>query len=708
MKTPKHIFTVLLALLLAVTAFPISTPLTAQAVETDADAVTLNPDYIFSDISAYIRTALYNTAEYVIQDNGSYACKTNISRFGLSVDSLGAFYHSFRYQNTDIFFLSNGYSYSYSRVTNTVTELIIGVNDTPNNIRTKIAEVDRAADKLVAEAAVLNTDLEKALYIHDALANTNQYSADVLNNVENYDMVVHNIYSALVNGETVCQGYSYAYKYILNRLGIMAEVVMSNKMGHMWNTVCLDGMWYFVDITWDDPTWDMIGRVKHDFFLNSSATATALYLESYNDPNAVVWNDLNDELQTTTNYDTTSTAYENHFFRTLTTPVSYHDGMWYYTTGNYFNINVMRTDDITSAEVNGTQLVNKSTEHWVEVNGAQGNYVYATVPSAVAVYGNRIYYSNCNAIYSADLDGSNEKTVFSYAQPDRYHCIYGVRISDGILYYSIENAPFDDRTVQSVQIPIADLENNRYVDEYGIVYTLNSNGTAVIGNSSDLPGAGYIGTDSELMIQSIVTANGTDYTITGIDKNAFKGTAATDITFVAAQPETNGEVFDSTTTVYYHSKFNWTVTNETWAGAKAVDLDAPMAGVTVKDLSLTVREGVLYGVRPETTVEEILTMLEGEYIIRTHNMAEVTDGYVGTGYCISRIVNGTVSETVTVVIPGDIISDGMATSKDIIALKLYINKAYPGYTYEQSLDVNGDGTVSADDIDALAELVFAS
>ena len=71
---------------------------------------------------------------------------------------------------------------------------------------------------------------------------------------------IYNIYGALVNRECVCEGYAKSYKFLLNKAGIDCVIVIgkaTNSQGqtenHSWNYVELDGNWYAVDVTWDDP-----------------------------------------------------------------------------------------------------------------------------------------------------------------------------------------------------------------------------------------------------------------------------------------------------------------------------------------------------------------------------------------------------------------------------------------------------------------------
>lgn len=86
------------------------------------------------------------------------------------------------------------------------------------------------------------------------------------------------VYGALVEAKGVCEAYSRAYKYILDDLGIENILVTGtavNSTGvseeHMWNYVKVNGKWYAVDVTWDDPI--VVGggtlseETKHKYFL---------------------------------------------------------------------------------------------------------------------------------------------------------------------------------------------------------------------------------------------------------------------------------------------------------------------------------------------------------------------------------------------------------------------------------------------------------
>lgn len=118
------------------------------------------------------------------------------------------------------------------------------------------------------------SDYEKALYVHDALVNSLEYDSSTIKPNS------HNIYGALVEKSVVCEGYAKAFKYILDDLNIECILVngtVTNSTGktesHMWNYIKLDGNWYGVDVTWDDPV--IVGGyskniTRHDYFCKGS------------------------------------------------------------------------------------------------------------------------------------------------------------------------------------------------------------------------------------------------------------------------------------------------------------------------------------------------------------------------------------------------------------------------------------------------------
>lgn len=139
-----------------------------------------------------------------------------------------------------------------------------------SSVNKAISKVENIRNNIINEFSSNDTDYSKALKVHDILVNSLEYDSTTSK------VNSHNIYGALVQHEVVCEGYAKAFKYILDSLDIECILVSgtgTNSSGeteaHMWNYIKLDGNWYGVDVTWDDPI--IIGGftkkiIRHDYF----------------------------------------------------------------------------------------------------------------------------------------------------------------------------------------------------------------------------------------------------------------------------------------------------------------------------------------------------------------------------------------------------------------------------------------------------------
>ena len=65
-----------------------------------------------------------------------------------------------------------------------------------------------------------------------------------------------NIQSVLLYQKSVCAGYSKAFQYILNRMGLFCTYItgtIRDGGDHGWNMVRIGENYYYVDVTWGDP-----------------------------------------------------------------------------------------------------------------------------------------------------------------------------------------------------------------------------------------------------------------------------------------------------------------------------------------------------------------------------------------------------------------------------------------------------------------------
>lgn len=105
---------------------------------------------------------------------------------------------------------------------------------------------------------------EKVRIIHDYI---------VANVAYDESLTRYSAYDALTSGKTVCNGYALLASKLLKQAGIENRIISgyaSDGEGeaelHAWNLVKLDGKWYHVDCTWDDPVPDQKGRVLYAYY----------------------------------------------------------------------------------------------------------------------------------------------------------------------------------------------------------------------------------------------------------------------------------------------------------------------------------------------------------------------------------------------------------------------------------------------------------
>lgn len=136
--------------------------------------------------------------------------------------------------------------------------------------RRQDAEEQAAADSAIASCVADGmSDYEIAKALHDYLALNNEY--DMRYYSGNVPAISYTAYGALVNRTSVCAGYALAYERLMDQVGIPCEYVtgMTTNGYHAWNIIEIDGEWYHVDVTWDDPTPDREGYVRYKYFLKS-------------------------------------------------------------------------------------------------------------------------------------------------------------------------------------------------------------------------------------------------------------------------------------------------------------------------------------------------------------------------------------------------------------------------------------------------------
>lgn len=209
--------------------------------------------------------ALFSAAEdeqwkewdaYVCEHLKAKETVIDVKDFQVPTDQFSAWYYGVVNEHPELYFVNS--RISYMPMGNIVSAVMPAYQEGYDD-----AAFAQAAKEALSVVTEDMTDVQKAVALHDYLVVNCEYDYENLLN-KTIPAESYTAYGALVKGVSVCQGYALAYKYLLQEVGIPCYMVSSSTMNHAWNMVELGGQLYQVDVTWDDPTWDSLGRVRHN------------------------------------------------------------------------------------------------------------------------------------------------------------------------------------------------------------------------------------------------------------------------------------------------------------------------------------------------------------------------------------------------------------------------------------------------------------
>lgn len=240
------------------------------------------------------------------------------------------------------------------------------------------AAFEAAVNKAVTQTQGLTNDFEKALVLHDYLVLHCEYQ-------KSNSTICNTAYGTLVNQSSVCQGYALAYKYLLDKVNIESYLVTSDNMNHAWNMIKLDGAYYHVDITWDDPTSDQFGYAQHDYFLLSDDTIKNTESNKHYD-----W--IVSEGGQSLGITADSTTYESYAWTGIRSAILPYKNNWYYI------------DNTKTAIIKNTNLASKATEtEFYSLN----SYWTNTYLDSLTLYADHFFFPAANGIYKLSANDTS-------------------------------------------------------------------------------------------------------------------------------------------------------------------------------------------------------------------------------------------------------------------------------------------------------------
>ena len=455
----KKWLSLLLALSLIVGTF---SGLQLNAFAGDTVTVSLEGDGVleFTSMAGYTTNATSSTEELVedfeyieetysgvisaiVSAAESHETYLKISSYGITEDEIGNILE-YVYYNKFCYYL---YSYNYNLTSNgTINYLKLNYSMSESTITKGEAIIEAEAAAIAEEASQFDTEVEQMLYVHDWLVGNLDYDSTG-------DQTYNNVYGAFVDNCTMCVGYSTAFYYIMDLLGIDCYLVISNRLSHMWNLVYLDGEFYYVDCTFDDLTYSSInlaqgilsGQYRYSNFLVSDLT---LYQNSHVSTD---WTVNGVDI-----YTCASDTYDDFFWQDISTSatyeITYSNGYWYYETSTYTSksksvyMQIYEVEFLSNTEYTVTEVVNVASK-WVYSGGS-----YTAFYTNFQTIGDFLYYRTNDGIYLYVQDGddilvfenTSDENIFDFVINDDYTftVVYGDKKTDDGTYETYNLADY--------------------------------------------------------------------------------------------------------------------------------------------------------------------------------------------------------------------------------------------------------------------------
>lgn len=278
------------------------------------------------------------------------------------------------------------------------------------------------------------TDWQKAVLVHDYIILHTAYDEELLKNTG---------YDCLVNGTTACYGYAMLYMDVMNRQGIPCQIVVSHDTGdgygHAWNVVQLDGQWYHVDLTWDDPLPDTAGFVSHDHLLKTDAE-----FQSSPEPHDFEWDVL---------VETAEEPFEaDDFLEGIYSGLCVADADHAVYRMETWDQNLLISRQLST----GHEIIVHKFDYQ-ELDLGDGSYLYSTY--GLCCWNCRVYFNREDRVLSMLPNGKDVQEVYVLENEDRY--IMGCMVEDGVLQLTIADYQLETEDL-AVQLENVEFHTHSY------------------------------------------------------------------------------------------------------------------------------------------------------------------------------------------------------------------------------------------------------
>ncbi|MBQ8787413.1 MAG: hypothetical protein IJZ61_07245 [Oscillospiraceae bacterium] len=202
----------------------------------------------------------------------------------ISADDYCEVYQQIYNDEHALFYIDTKMQYAMNNATKKLASAIIFYKYSDEKILEMQKEIEAEAKKILDGITPDMTEYDIVKHFHDSIASTVVYDETADN--------CRDIYGVFVDKKAICGGYSKAFSYLCDKVGIETATVTGDADGeaHMWNMVKIDGQWYNIDVTYAVTESEVGSYIRYDYFCVTDemlADSRTVYEQIYTYPEAV-------------------------------------------------------------------------------------------------------------------------------------------------------------------------------------------------------------------------------------------------------------------------------------------------------------------------------------------------------------------------------------------------------------------------------------
>lgn len=209
---------------------------------------------------AYDDYLTLSVEQLIVESLENFEDEIDISDYSIPKDDMSEIITSIIEENPQLFYVEREYRISYSEQTNECQDLYFSFKYSDSELKIRVNDFNSRIQLIVDEIMKSETDFDKIHSCHDYIVQNYGYDETKGST---------DVYNMLLTGEGTCMAYTGLFDYVMTQCGIESTTAKSEQLNHIWNVVKLDGEYYNVDVTWDDPIGGLSFSTSHRYLLKS-------------------------------------------------------------------------------------------------------------------------------------------------------------------------------------------------------------------------------------------------------------------------------------------------------------------------------------------------------------------------------------------------------------------------------------------------------